>query len=149
MCNLIPHLHHKHRFFFRTYRMAVWPSWEWCSPGRGLGRTRSQPQSWSSSSLLLSDCQPAIMRRLVWYLRLGRVLLDCNVGGFGLNACSNFWRQTAVVAMEYLKNEHTYILHFRIFFYEQYYRSGTVNSKSFVGKVLLQIKRKFQLNYAL
>ena len=29
------------------------------------------------------------------------------------------------------------------------YRSGTVNSKSFVGKVLLRIKRKFELNYAL
>ena len=29
------------------------------------------------------------------------------------------------------------------------YRSGTVNSKSFVGKVLFQIKRKFELNYAL
>ena len=27
-----------------------------------------------------------------------------------------------------------------------YYRSGTVNSKSFVGKVLLRIKRKFKLN---
>ena len=26
------------------------------------------------------------------------------------------------------------------------YRSGTVNSKSFVGKVLLQIKWKFELN---
>ena len=32
---------------------------------------------------------------------------------------------------------------------EMYYRSGTVNSKSFVGKVLLQIKWKFELNYAL
>ena len=29
------------------------------------------------------------------------------------------------------------------------YRSGTVNSKSFVGKVLLPIKRKFELTYAL
>ena len=29
------------------------------------------------------------------------------------------------------------------------YRSGTVNSKSFVGKVLLRIKQKFKLNYAL
>ena len=29
------------------------------------------------------------------------------------------------------------------------YRSGTVNSKSFVGKVLLRIKRKFELNYTL
>ena len=29
------------------------------------------------------------------------------------------------------------------------YRSGTVNSKSFVGKVLLRIKRKFELIYAL
>ena len=27
-----------------------------------------------------------------------------------------------------------------------YYRSGTVNSKSFVGKVLLRIKWKFELN---
>ena len=26
------------------------------------------------------------------------------------------------------------------------YRSGPVNSKSFVGKVLLRIKRKFELN---
>ena len=30
-----------------------------------------------------------------------------------------------------------------------YYRSGTVNSKSFVGKVLLRIKWKFELTYAL
>ena len=30
-----------------------------------------------------------------------------------------------------------------------YYRSGTVNSKSFIGKVLLQIKWKFELTYAL
>ena len=30
-----------------------------------------------------------------------------------------------------------------------YYRSGTVNSKSFVGKVLLRIKWKFKLTYAL
>ena len=30
-----------------------------------------------------------------------------------------------------------------------HYRSGTVNSKSFVGKVLLQIKWKFELTYAL
>ena len=29
------------------------------------------------------------------------------------------------------------------------YRSGTVNSKSFVGKVLLQIKWKFELNSTL
>ena len=29
------------------------------------------------------------------------------------------------------------------------YRLGTVNSKSFVGKVLLRIKRKFELHYAL
>ena len=29
------------------------------------------------------------------------------------------------------------------------YRSGTVNSKSFVGKVFLRIKRKFELTYAL
>ena len=29
------------------------------------------------------------------------------------------------------------------------YRSGTVNSKSFIGKVLLRIKRKFELTYAL
>ena len=29
------------------------------------------------------------------------------------------------------------------------YRSGTVNSKSFVGKVLLRIKWKFKLTYAL
>ena len=29
------------------------------------------------------------------------------------------------------------------------YRSGTVNSKSFVGKVLLRIKWKFELTYAL
>ena len=28
---------------------------------------------------------------------------------------------------------------------KRYYRSGTVNSKSFVGKVLLQIKWKFEL----
>ena len=27
-----------------------------------------------------------------------------------------------------------------------FYRSGTVNAKSFVGKVLLRIKRKFELN---
>ena len=33
--------------------------------------------------------------------------------------------------------------------YKYKYRSGTVNSKSFVGKVLLQIKRKFELIYAL
>ena len=32
---------------------------------------------------------------------------------------------------------------------ERDYRSGTVNSKSFVGKVLLRIKRKFELTYAL
>ena len=30
-----------------------------------------------------------------------------------------------------------------------HYRSGTVNSKSFVGKVLLRIKWKFELNYTL
>ena len=29
------------------------------------------------------------------------------------------------------------------------YRSGTVNSNSFVGKVLLRIKWKFELTYAL
>ena len=29
------------------------------------------------------------------------------------------------------------------------YRSGTVNSKSFVGKVLLRIKWKFELNQGL
>ena len=29
------------------------------------------------------------------------------------------------------------------------YRSGTVNSKSFIGKVLLRIKWKFELTYAL
>ena len=29
------------------------------------------------------------------------------------------------------------------------YRSGTVNSKSFVGKVFLRIKWKFELTYAL
>ena len=28
------------------------------------------------------------------------------------------------------------------------YRSGTVNSKSFIGKVLLRIKQKFELTYA-
>ena len=30
-----------------------------------------------------------------------------------------------------------------------WYRSGMVNSKSFVGKVLLRIKQKFKLTYAL
>ena len=30
-----------------------------------------------------------------------------------------------------------------------HYRSGTVNSKSFLGKVLLRIEWKFELNYAL
>ena len=30
--------------------------------------------------------------------------------------------------------------------YNSSYRSGTVNSKSFVGKVLLRIKWKFELN---
>ena len=30
-----------------------------------------------------------------------------------------------------------------------WYRSGTVNSKSFIGKVLLRIKWKFELTYAL
>ena len=34
-------------------------------------------------------------------------------------------------------------------FYLSIYRSGTVNSKSFVGKVFLRIKRKFELTYAL
>ena len=29
------------------------------------------------------------------------------------------------------------------------YTSGTVNSKSFVGKVLLRIEQKFELNYTL
>ena len=29
---------------------------------------------------------------------------------------------------------------------DQNYRSGTVNSKSFVSKVLLRIKQKFELN---
>ena len=29
------------------------------------------------------------------------------------------------------------------------YRSGTVNSKSFIGKVLLKIKWKFELTFAL
>ena len=29
---------------------------------------------------------------------------------------------------------------------KQRYRSGTVNSKSFISKVLLRIKRKFELN---
>ena len=32
---------------------------------------------------------------------------------------------------------------------KQRYRSGTVNSKSFISKVLLRIKRKFELIYAL
>ena len=39
-------------------------------------------------------------------------------------------------------NNHHWILHL-------WYRSGTVNSKSFVGKVFLRIKRKFELIYAL
>ena len=30
-------------------------------------------------------------------------------------------------------------------YYDQIYRSGTVNSKSFIGKVLLRIKWKFEL----
>ena len=34
----------------------------------------------------------------------------------------------------------------RVFIPQYYYRSGTVNSKSFVGKVLLRIKQKFELN---
>ena len=33
--------------------------------------------------------------------------------------------------------------------YQLNYRSGTVNSKSFVGKVFLRIKRKFELTVAL
>ena len=32
---------------------------------------------------------------------------------------------------------------------KQRYRSGAVNSKSFISKVLLRIKRKFELIYAL
>ena len=32
------------------------------------------------------------------------------------------------------------------FIWEKLYRSGTVNSKSFVGKVLLRVKWKFELN---
>ena len=49
------------------------------------------------------------------------------------------------------------IKHLRIIAYDThfgqfatvYYRSGTVNSKSFVGKVLLRIKWKFELINAL
>ena len=40
-------------------------------------------------------------------------------------------------------------LSFRYFFEFYWYRSGTVNSKSLVGKVLLRIKWKFKLIYAL
>ena len=44
----------------------------------------------------------------------------------------------------------TYANLFMAHFEEKYiYRSGTVNSKSFVGKVLLRIKWKFELTYAL
>ena len=39
----------------------------------------------------------------------------------------------------YLQHTETYIKH------ETQYRLGTVNSKSFVGKVLLRIKWKFEL----
>ena len=35
---------------------------------------------------------------------------------------------------------------FRVSFRQKKYRSGTVNSKSFVSKVLLRIKWKFELN---
>ena len=41
------------------------------------------------------------------------------------------------------------LMHLSEVFLDKCYRSGTVNSKSFVGKVLLQIKRKFKLIYAL
>ena len=41
-----------------------------------------------------------------------------------------------------------YNAHFSVSF-AKIYRSGTVNSKSFVGKVLLRIKWKFELTYAL
>ena len=47
---------------------------------------------------------------------------------------------------KYVKNLQAFSLVLQYILRESLYRSGTVNSKSFVGKVLLQIKWKFELN---
>ena len=52
---------------------------------------------------------------------------------------------TALAAAILYKEQSVYVVALEGFIY----RSGTVNSKSFVGKVLLRIKRKFELTYVL
>ena len=52
-------------------------------------------------------------------------------------------------SLQLCKKFHMELLNFYNIKGESYYRSGTVNSKSFVGKVFLRIKRKFELTYAL
>ena len=72
--------------------------------------------------------------------------------GVHIDSCLSFMTHYSVLHTNLLKS--TYIirslskvlpLYVLCPLYFAYYRSGTVNSKSFVGKVLLRIKRKFEL----
>ena len=65
---------------------------------------------------------------------------------YGFFCCVYLSEEAAfqVIVPVLLMNQDFKTTHFTL-----YYRSGTVNSKSFVGKVLLRTKWKFELTYAL
>ena len=64
-------------------------------------------------------------------------------------ACTNLLTRITFCINDSLMKLVTKNMVLQIFFFKNnisLYRSGTVNSKSFVGKVLLRIKWKFELN---
>ena len=68
-------------------------------------------------------------------------------GGFRQNSVSELKLKTGVQDPRKDTPRSTYVkLQIR---QKVYYRSGMVNSKSFIGKVLLRIKWKFKLTYTL
>ena len=62
--------------------------------------------------------------------------------------CDQFYTTLRIVSKSTFSKEkaQTSLLHTHAHIFGSQYRSGTVNSKSFVGKVLLRIKWKFELN---
>ena len=89
------------------------------------------PEKWKRCTLLFKEFKGA--RPITFQFR---------EGGFQ-KFCQNIW--IIGLMWEILVAPHCLFGNLKTSFY----RSGTVNSKSFVGKVFLRIKRKFELTYAL
>ena len=87
------------------------------------------------------DENPVISRKFLWVK-----ITDSDVTTFRLNEQFS-WHLFMRSTLGPVEMQHVWLHYFRHIV--GLYRSGTVNSKSFVGKVSLRLQWKFELTYAL